>query len=310
MLEVHSLHVFLEAARRENFTAAARVLNMSQPGVSMHIKSLEEYLQVSLFERSGRYMRLTKAGQALAPMAQQIIEMTIHAEETIREANGKVVGDLVIGSSAPTANYLMPQIIARFRRIYPNVRVSIPVVSQQELLDHLQRNEYDFGLTSDSVPCRDYPCSHFFDDELVLIAPKAHPWAKRQHVEPEQLVEEDFVCQAKHSGCRQAVGEHLEKLHVDINKFSIVMEIDSPEALAVAVESGLGLSFVSALAAYPHAALGKLAIIPVNGLQVRNPIHLLESPVRCASPVQMKFKSFIDHPQTRSFVELLLEGHL
>ena len=81
MLEIHGLRVFLEAAKVESFTKAGQVLNLSQPAVSMQVRSLEDYLDVELFERHGRTIRLTKSGQALVPMARQLIQMALHVEE-------------------------------------------------------------------------------------------------------------------------------------------------------------------------------------------------------------------------------------
>lgn len=310
MIDIHALQIFYEASRTGNFTAAARLLNLSQPAVSMQIKSLEDYLQVKLFEREGRSMRLTKAGQALVPMAQQILDLAASAEEAIRASDGQVVGNLVIGCSATSANYVLPHLIARFQSLYPNVRVSMPIVSQDELHEKLSRGLYDFGVMSAAAACDEISCVPFFEDRVVLIAGAVHPFTAAPSIEPKQLLNERFICQDRHSACRQVVGNALDPFGVDINQLHISMEMGSPEAIVMAVEHGLGLSFVSMLAAAPRLALGRLAIIPLADLRLQTRVFLGTPKIHNGSVVQSKFRNFIKHPQTRSLIGLLTEGRL
>lgn len=310
MIDIHALQVFYEASRNGSFTAAGHVLNMTQPAVSMQIKSLEEYLQVKLFVRDGRHMRLTKTGQALVPLAQQLIELNINTEQVIRDSNGQVVGDLVIGCSAPSATYVLPHLIARFQRLYPNVRVSMPVVSHEELVEKLHVGGFDFGVMSVIERCQHVTCVPFFQDQIVLIAPASHPFAAKGKVAPAELLAERFICQDRQSACRYAVGEAFEAFGVDINQFDIGMEIGTPEAIVMAVEHGMGLSFVSMLNAAPRVALGRLAILEVEGVTLHTSIHLGYSTSRVGAPVQTKFRDFVRHPQTQSFVGLLTEGRI
>jgi DNA-binding transcriptional LysR family regulator len=310
MLEIHALRVFIEAAKVESFTKAGHVLNLSQPAVSMQIRSLEEYLDVELFERQGRTIRLTKSGQALVPMAQQLVQMALDVEENIRASGDKVVGNLVIGSSAASAKYVLPPLVARFQRLYPQVRVSIMVESRTDVMERVVKGEYDLGVTSLRVP--DYPVtySEFFTDKLVLIAPAAHPWSRRESVEPLELLDEQFVCREPTSACRVTVREGLGQLGVDVDDLQIEMEIGTPEALAMAVEYGIGVSFVSLLAALPRLMLGRLAMVNVEGLVLHNAVEFVHNGSHAAHPVQMEFMKFVNQPQNRPFIDMLAEGQV
>lgn len=310
MLDVHALHVFYEAARAGSFTAAARVLNMSQPAVSMQIKSLEDYLQVKLFEREGRYQRPTKVGQSLISYAQQIIELTNSAEERIREAEGQVVGNLTIGASAPSALHILPHLVARFQMLYPGVQVTMPTVSKDELQEHVMRGEYDFGVVGAVTTCDNVSCMPFFQDHIVLAVPSGHPFAQKATISPHDLLNERFICQGPESGCRKAVSDALESYGVDVTQLDISMSMGSPEAIVMAVEHGLGMSFISVLNAAPRLPLGRLAIVEVEGLSLYTQVYLSYSQFYLTNPVQTKFRDFLRHPQTRSLINMLTGGLL
>ena len=311
MLDVHALRIFLEAATAESFTRAAEALDLTQPAVSHHIKTLEDYLQVQLFERDGRSVRLTKAGQALVPLARQAVQMVQDVEDTVRTSDGKVVGNLMIGCSEPSAFYILPHLIARFKRIYPNICVAVPVVGEETLLDKVMRGEFDLGITGvRHMQESDLRRLVFYEDQVVLTVPSAHPWAQRESVRFAELMAEPFICRSINSVCRQVVGSEMARLGYDITQMQIVMEIDSPEGQAIAVEHGIGLSFMPLLAVAQRLSLGRLAIVPVENVTLRTPIHMIYSAARPPSPILSQFVKFMNVPQTRSLIDILAAGQM
>lgn len=310
MLDNHALRVFLEAARTENFTEAGRMLNLTQPAVSMQIRSLENYLQVELFEREGRSIRLTKAGQALVPLAQQIVQMAVAAEEMIRGANGRVIGNLTIGCSTASGKYILPRLVARFRSRYPQVRVTIPVTTPAAVLEGVSSGTYDLGVVSTAAVEGDVGKVDFFTDRLVLIVPAGHQWTAYEDIDPEALLGESFICREPDAACRVVVNRGLSAVGLDPEGLDIVMEVGNQEALAMAVEHGIGVSFVSLLAASPLLSLGRLAIVNVCGLDLSNPIQLVYASSRPASPVRTEFLEFVEQPENRAMVEMLADGRM
>ncbi|NWG16046.1 MAG: LysR family transcriptional regulator [Chloroflexi bacterium] len=308
MLDIHALQVFYEATQTGSFTAAARALNMTQPAVSMQIKALEDYLQVQLFERQGRSVRLTKAGQALVPYARQIIEMTVGAEKLLRGANGAVMGNLTIGTSVPSANSVLVHLIARFQKLYPNVRITLPLVSQEELLDKLTSGIYDFGVMNVINRCEQITCMPFFEDRIVLVAPTGASFKLGREIEPTALLDEPFVCQDHHSACRYAVGDALKAFGIEVSELNIRMEIGSHSAIIAAVEHGIGLSFLSLLEVAPALAQGHLRIVDVRDLHLVTHVHLAACSTHITTPVGMKFLAFMEHPQTLAHIRLLTQG--
>ncbi len=308
MLDVHALQVFYEAAKTNSFTAAAHALNMTQPAVSMQIKTLEDYLQVQLFDRQGRSVRLTKAGQALVPHARRIIEMTVDAEKLLRGSNGEVMGHLTIGTSVPSANRVLVYLLARFQKLYPHVQIALPLVSQDELIAKLTSGEFDFGVMNVVNRCEQVTCTPFFEDWVVLVAPNTSSVTIPRVIEPQELLDYEFVCQDQRSACRYAVGDALRPFGIDIKDLRIRMEIGSHSALIGAVEHGIGLSFISLLEAAPAMANGLLRVVDIRDVQLTTHVHLAASTSSVSTPVGVKFLAFVEHPQTTAQIRLLTQG--
>ncbi len=298
MLDIHALQVFYEAAQAGNFTSAAHKLNMTQPAVSMQIKSLEYYLQVKLFERNGRGMQLTKAGQALVPHAREILEMTNRTEEFIRRANDEVLGDLIVGCSLPSADNVLIHLAARFQQLYPLVKIHIPTVSKEELIDKILSGQYDLGVMHVLKDCHGLECLPFFKDQIVLIASADHPLNRETRVAPAALVGQRFVCQHEGAACRDAVREAFKPYGIDITQFDVRMEIGNHSAIVAAVEHGVGLAFVSRLEAAPGLARGSIRIVEIDGINLMTSIGLAYSTAHSASLARMKFKAFLAHERT------------
>jgi DNA-binding transcriptional LysR family regulator len=307
-LDIQTLRIFLEASRTLNFTEAGRNLGVSQPAISMRIRDLEEHLQVRLFERNSQGIQLTKAGEQLVTRARQIIDLVVQTEESLRIQAGDVVGELVIGSSATVGKYILPQVVSQFRRQYPNVLVSIPIVPRQTMMDCLISGDFDLGVTSLRVPKYDVEYIDLVTDHLSLIAPTGHPWAKRDTIEPHELYAEQFICREPESACRYVVSTALEKVGLDITDLEIVMEVGSAEALAMAVQHGIGLAFVSRLAALPYVALGRLAWVHIEGIELHNTIELVHARGHSASAVRSRFVSFLHQPHIQAQMQGIVAG--
>lgn len=308
MLDIHALQVFYEAAQASSFTAAAHALNMTQPAVSMQIKSLEDQLQVKLFERNGRTMQLTKAGQALMPHARQLIELSIRTEEFIRTANDAVLGDLVIGCSLPSANEVLIHLAANFQRFYPLVRVRIPSVSQSELIDKIINGQYDCGIMHVVNNCDPLECQLIFNDQIVLVAPVGHPFIGQESIVPTDLQGQAFVCQGEGSACRYAVRDALKPHGVDTEQFDVRMEISNHGAIIAAVEHGVGLAFVSRLEAVHALVRGTLRIVPIEGINLTTAVGLGYSNVQTASLAALKFRAYVTHPRTQVQIGTMLHN--
>jgi DNA-binding transcriptional LysR family regulator len=304
MLNIHEMNVFLMAAETQNFSEAARQLHMTQPAVSMQIQSLEHRLGVNLFERSGRRIQLSEAGETLMPMAHDLISMSLRIEETMKSLGGEVVGHLKIGCSTTAGKYILPQLVARFRRMHSRVQVTVYNSGRDHVMDMLCDGMTHISVVSSLVRCRDAEFQPFFTDRVVLIVPVNHPWASRNSIKPQELDKVDFILRDNMAGTRQVMVEGLMEHGIHLDDLKTVMELGNAEAIEMAVEEGIGVSFVSRLVAQRGVALGRIKIVKVEGLDLERKIYMAYNIRRAATSAQSEFWSFVHEPHNETLLKL------
>jgi DNA-binding transcriptional LysR family regulator len=292
MLDAHQLNVFLVAAKMLNFTSAARHLHMSQPSVSLHVQSLEQHFGQSLFIRAGRTLQLTDAGEALIPLAQDMVNRSIRIEETIKSLQGKVYGHLAVSCSTTPGKYILPQLLARFHHQFPQVKISCHVFPQEQSLQSLEDGETHFALTS--VPhtsAKHVEFSKFMTDQIVLIVPLDHSWATKGEIEPEDLYEANFIFREENSGTQVTVRNALADAGIDIDQLKTLLVLGSSEAIALAVKEGMGTGFVSSLVV-SRLVNGQVAVIKIKAVDLTRDIYIGRLTNRLATKAQTAFWDF------------------
>lgn len=305
MLDVYELKVFLIAAETENFSEAARQLNLTQPAVSMQIRALEKKLGVTLFHRAGRSLRLSERGKALMPLARSMINQMIRVEEEIESLKGEVVGHLKIGCSTTTGKYFLPHLAARFRRRHPKVQISICNHSRETVLAELCDGVVQLAVVSAEPTCKDAGFRHFFTDHVVLIVPVEHPWVRRDVVAPQELRDVDFIMRDSESGTRQEVEMALQQVGLSISDLNVVMEIGNSEAISMAVEEGIGVAFISrTVARRGIEKLGKIKEVRVAGLSLKREVFIAHSQRHPATRAQAEFWDFVQEPENETLLKV------
>lgn len=304
MLNIHEMNVFLTAAETQNFSEAARQLHMTQPAVSMQIQSLEQLLGALLFERSGRRIQLSEAGETLIPMARDLVNMSLRIEETMKSLSGKVVGHLKIGCSTTAGKYILPQLVARFRRMHPGVHVTVYNSGRDHVMQMLCDGMTHISVISSLIHCREAEFQPFFTDRVVLIVPADHPWASRDVIEPEELSEVDFILRDDTAGTHHVVLEGLLEHGIQVDDLKVVMELGNAEAIEMAVEEGIGVSFVSRLVARRGVELGRIKVVQVEGLNLERKIYMTHNVRRAATSAQAEFWNFVHQPLNGTLLKL------
>ncbi len=306
MLNLNELDVFVKAAETCSFSAAARQLHMSQPAVSLLIRSLERRLRTPLFQRSGRSVALTEAGQMLVPMARDLLLRARRAEEAVTSVNGEVAGDLTLACSTTTGKYFLPHLIARFRAQHPQVTARIQVTNQKMAIEMVLEGSAHLGVTSTPVEHSQLEYQPFITDPIVLIVPTGHPWCDRGLVQPDELLSEPMLLRESTSGTRKAMLEGLAACGISMEDLNICMELGNAEAIEMAVEAGLGISFVSVMAAAKGLELGRIQVVRVEGLELSRSIAMVRSRQHAASRAQKSFCEFaLSQEHQRIFRHLL-----
>jgi LysR family transcriptional regulator, transcriptional activator of the cysJI operon len=304
MLDTYTLSIFLAAAHTENFSEAARQLNLTQPAVSMQIRALERRLDIPLFHRVGRSLSLTEQGKALVPLARDMVHRAIQIEEEIEALKGTVVGHLKIGCSTTTGKYLFPHLVARFRRRHPNVQVSIYNHNRDTVLTELCDGTVQLAVVSSQPACPDAEYRHFFTDQIILIVAMDHPWAQRDIIGPEELRGADFILRDPESGTRRAVEASLMEAGLNVSELNPVMELGNSEAISMAVEAGIGAGFISRAVAQRGIEVGKIKEVRVGGLSLAREVFIVQSHRFPATRAQAEFWIFIQEPENEALRRL------
>jgi DNA-binding transcriptional LysR family regulator len=297
MVEVHELQIFVAAAEEENFSAAARKLHLSQPAVSFQIQTLEQRLQVQLFQRIGRRIVLTEAGRELLPMAREMIQLSSRIEESMCASQGLVKGHVVIGCSTSPGKYILPHLIGAFRKQYPEVQFSVEVMTREAVEEKLLDRQIHIGVLSLCSKNKDLECWTMLVDELVLIVGANHPWASRDRVTPAELRSVEWILREGGAATRQLVATTLAEQGLSPDDLHVAMELGSTEAVESAVEAGLGVSIVSRVAVRRGLELGRIKALEIEGMPIRREIYLARNRLRACTCAQLKFREFVESPE-------------
>ncbi|MFZ5643353.1 MAG: selenium metabolism-associated LysR family transcriptional regulator [Bacillota bacterium] len=290
-MNIRHLETFLLVAELKSFTAAARKLYMSQPAVSFQMKSLEEDLQVTLFQRGDKRLSLTPAGKLIYPEAKKIVARYEKIRSGIDDLKGLKTGHIVVGASTTPGEYLMPLVIGEFRKKYPGISVSLQVSGSSQVFRWIKDNEIDIGVTGSPVTASGVWCDPWIKDDLVLIAHPEHLWVDRSDLQPWELLEEPFILREPGSGTRRSFEKMLSERGIDTARINVAMELGSTRAVITAVQAGLGVGVVSLLAAADAIELGKIKRA-VSPFEMERSLYLVGSRQNTESVVVAEFIDF------------------
>jgi DNA-binding transcriptional LysR family regulator len=276
-MNLNHLALFHAVAQAGSFSGGADRLGISQPAVSKQIAELERNLKVRLFDRLPRGIRLTEAGELLAGYARQLFGLAADAERALAELRGLERGRLAVGASTTIGSYWLPGVLAEFHRAYPGIEVSLEIANTGTVQRMLIEGVVDVGLTEGFVDAPELDARVFLLDELVAIAPRAHPLARARGVSLKRLCEEPLVVREAGSGTRSVIERELSRRGLAGRP---VMVLGGTEAIKQAVAAGVGVAIVSRLAIPSAGEPGKFAIVDVRDLSLKRPLHLVQLRVR------------------------------
>jgi DNA-binding transcriptional LysR family regulator len=285
-MNLNHLAIFHAVAETGSMTSGAERLDISQPAVSKQVRELERFLRVPLFDRIGRRVHLSQAGEVLADYARVLFAVAQEAEEAMTDVRAVGRGRLLIGASTTIGTYLLPGVVAEFWRRYPNVELLIKIENTEQVHRRLAQHELEVGLTEGFSEEEELEAEVFHRDELVVIASPAHPLAAKSRVPLRAVQKEPFVLREPGSGTRAVEERALARLKLPIN---VAMALGSTEAIKRVVAEGVGLAIVSRLSVRAECAAGTLAVLPVPGLPIQRPLHLMRRKGRRDGPALQAF---------------------
>ncbi|MHC4326286.1 MAG: LysR substrate-binding domain-containing protein [Planctomycetota bacterium] len=301
MLNIHQLNVFITAAETLNFTVTAKRLHLTQSSVSQIIKTLENQLDVELFKRKARTLKITDAGNLLLPMAREIVEGSIRAAERMELMKEEVHGHLIVGCNTAPGKYVLPVLLAKFNKVHPLVRFTCMVLPQNQALIKLAEGDINFVFSNiGDMNQGTTEIQLYLQEPLALIVPNGHAWTEQDQIEPEQLYEERFIMREPSSGTYRSVKSGLAELGIDIEKLNVFMEMGTSEAIALAVQQGLGVGYISNMIVR-KICRDNVSIVKVRGSEILQNIYFGRQTVQPATSAEAAFWNFIRSLDTSIF---------
>jgi len=288
-LSLRQLEVFAAVARQLSFARAAENLHLSAPAVSMQIAELESTLEVPLFERTGRKISLTTAGEYFLVHARRLLGNLKDAEDTIARLKGVQTGRLTIGVLS-TAKYFMPRLMAGFMREHPGLDLKLEVGNRQALSELLARNELDLAIMGTPPRELDLRVEPFAAHPLGVIAAPEHPLAALPHIPPVLLDREPFIVREPGSGTRAAMERYFADVRI---KPAAIMEMSSNETIKQAVIANMGLSFLSLHTIALEVQTGLLRALEVDGLPLVRRWQIVHVRAKLLSPAAEAFRYYV-----------------
>jgi DNA-binding transcriptional LysR family regulator len=286
------LRILKAIAAEGSFKRAADSLYVSQPAVSLQVQNLERQLDVPLFDRGGRRAQLTEAGHLLLSYGEKILSLCQETCRAIEDLQNLQGGTLIIGASQTTGTYLLPRMIGMFRHKYPDVAVQLHVHSTRRTAWSVANGQVDLAIIGGEIPgelSESLETIPYAEDELALIVPVLHPFAKLETIQKEDLYKLQFIALDSQSTIRKVIDQVLARSDIDTRRFRVEMELNSIEAIKNAVQSGLGAAFVSTAAITKELQMGVLHRSPIEGVVVKRTLWLIFNPNRYRSKAAEAF---------------------
>ena len=291
-MDTRQLAAFCAVVERKSFSQAAERLGVTQPAVSLQIRSLEERLGQQLFDRSGRRVEPTEAGLRLYRGAQRLLTLERQVlEDMAGEAEGPLRGQLAIGASTGPGGTVVPVLLCEFAELHAEVTIDLSISDTQTIVDRVARRELELGVVGATPRNRSVAYEPFFRDEVLLVCPPGHRFSGRT-VTLDDLHDEPLIVMQEGAGVRQVIEDELRKAGTRLRDLDVRLELGLQESVKSAVEAGHGVTFISRTAVEPELAAGTLAAARVKGLEPSREISLVRAAGRVATRVADAFVEF------------------
>jgi DNA-binding transcriptional LysR family regulator len=291
-MDTRQLTAFCAVVERKSFSQAAEVLGVSQPAVSLQIRSLEERIGTQLIDRSGRRVEPTEAGTRLYRGAQRLLALEEQLLDEVAERDGGPLrGRLELGASSGPGETVLPVLLGEFQRLHPEVRVALSVHDTQTIVDLVARRELELGVVGAARRHRGVTFEPFFRDEVILVCPPGHRFAGRT-IALEELKGEPLILMQEGAGVRQVIEDELRRAGTRLRDLDVRLELGVKESVRVAVRAGYGVTFISRTSVESDIAEGAIAEARVKGLEPSREISLVRATGRRPTRVADAFVEF------------------
>lgn len=291
-MNLQQLKIVVLIAEYKQVTAVAEKLQLKQPTVTFHMKKLEQFAGVPLFEWKHKRVFLTDAGQALLHYAKRIVTLSEEAQQVLSDYRQFNRGKIIVGASNTAATYFLPPLLGKMQQAYPKIQIQFEVKNTPEIVEKIKKSEFDFGIAADhQIDDPDLIAIPLVEDELGLVLYPNHPLARADLIYPELLQKQPWILREKGSSTRRMCEMWAKDSHVELNES---LELGATEAIKQAVIAQLGISILSRIAVAEEVAKEKLAFKKLLSPSLTRRIYLIYNRNRFITPMIRDFIDFFE----------------
>jgi DNA-binding transcriptional LysR family regulator len=271
-MDFGQLEAFVQVAQHRSFSRAAEALQLTQPSITARIQALERELGEEIFERGGRGVRMTDAGNAFLPYVDRILQTLREGRDAVDEVRNVQLGSLRLGTAITISTYVLPRILSTFCARYPGLEVVIRTGRSEQVMQMLLSDEVHVALAR-TLASPEVETVHLYDDEIVLAVNRDHRFAGSGKTTIAEAATEPIVLFDRGSSYYGLINNFFRQASVIPN---VAMELDSLEATKRMVEQGLGIALVPLVTIERELATGDLVKIDlVDAQPLSRPISLI-----------------------------------
>src|SRR5690242_16987128 len=291
-MDTRQLQAFCEVVERRSFSQAAERLGVTQPAVSLQVRSLEKRLGTQLLDRSGRRVEPTEAGMRLYRGAQRLLQLEDDLiADLAQEATGELEGAFEIGASTGPGGVLLAQILCEFAEAHPKLHVALAVFDTQTIVERVADRSLQLGVVGAAPRHRGVEYEPFFNDTVILACPPGHPFAGRT-ITLDELRSATLIVMQEGAGVRQMIDDELHGAGLRLRDLDVRLELGLQESVTSAVRKGHGVTFISRSSVENDLAAGTLVEARVEGLELERQIHLVRAAGRTETRAARAFVEF------------------
>lgn len=258
-IQLAQLEAFVAVARVGSISAAAQELFVSQPAITARIQGLELGFGASLLARSRTGSRLTDAGRALLPHAERSLSAVAGGRRAVEDVVSGSAGRLTIGAAPAVSTYVLPAVLHRFQSDHPLVQLSVRSGHSEEVLEMVLREEVDVGLMR-PIQHADVTSTPLYDDQLVLVVHRGHPFGARGEIRMEQMGTEHLILFDRTSSYHELTSSIFRQAGIDPRGY---LEVDNIDAAKRMVEQRLGIALLPLTSVQAEIGTGRLVPVTV-----------------------------------------------
>ncbi len=299
-MDSYQLKIFCMVTQLQSFSKAAKIMHMSQPAVSTHVKNLEEYYRGQLFERTPHGVTLTKAGETFYVYAKRILELQDEMEQQLEAVLLRENNHMVVAASTTIGNVSLPCTIYLFKEEHPEVTIRLDIANSEEVIRKIMADEADIGVVETYTDSPDLAAIPVTSDELLLIVPMDHPHTG-DTFPLQEFLRHPLILREDGSGSRKILAAALERHGYSVNDLNVIAEMSTIDAIKSAVEAGLGGAVVPKLTVRKEAYLKTLNVMQIEDLPMPLTYHIVYPAHKSLSSPAKRFVKFLTNPDENFF---------